>query len=111
MTDDAATAVLDAIFNGEVDDYFDEIITAIRDRQRAMRHSMANFNKVQLTPGTRVVLKGLSPKYLNGLHGAVTGKECTRPRDLNVQLDPGQYTGRFASSVNVPASSLERETL
>lgn len=104
-----AQAIIATIMDGEADDSFDAIVTAINMRRRQIREAATLVNKIVLTPGTRVVLKGLRPKYLVGLHGEVLARDAKRPRDLPVRLDAGQYTGRYSRVINVPASCLERE--
>lgn len=105
-----AQEVIQAIMTGAVDDKFTEVTDALRLRRRQIRDQLAMVNKVTLGPGVRVRLHGLSPKYLNGLLGTVQPQPANRAKDIKVQLDDGQYTGRFSKNINVPASALQEVT-
>lgn len=100
--------IVPAIMNGELDNSLSAIVEAINARRKVIRQAATLVNKVVLVPGTRVKLKGLSPKYLNGLTGVIREGGSRRTKDLPVLLDEGQYTGRYGRNISIPASALER---
>jgi hypothetical protein len=91
-----------SIINGEYDDDIDRIFRALRSRENEIRRRAAQVNLITLTPGTRVRLKDLSPKYLNGLTGVV---KASRGARITVELDTN--TDRFGKIVRPPASCVE----
>lgn len=68
------------IMNGHHDDELDAVKAAADERQRALR----SFEAAQLTDGDYVELDGISPKYLQGARGHVTGRRNSR---IGVRLE------------------------
>lgn len=93
----------------------DAISEATRERSRSLRTIAVIVNKANFTPGTRVVTRGLKPKYLNGLHGEVIAGFVKRKGDILVRIDSEYRDGaeRYVSSVTgtcaIPASALIKE--
>ena len=79
---DVATVTLPGVIGfiiNATDDELDRIADAIRQRQRALRALQA----AAVSVGAQVRLKGLSPKYLNGLEGVV---ESIAKSSCNIRL-------------------------
>jgi len=93
--------IVTSIRKGEVDDYLTDIISACDDRRKSVRDIAAINMRSVLAPGSRVVLSGLRPKYINGSTAVV--KEVNRTRAV-VNLE--QPTDRFRGDVTVPLSCL-----
>lgn len=100
--------VIATIASGEMDDRLDAVISAVRARRRYLADVKVAQNQAALIPGTHVEICGtISPQYLIGVTGKVSDERPRRRGDLMVELDPGQYTGRFSSrSLAVPANCL-----
>jgi hypothetical protein len=81
----------------------------MNERRKILAKVEASLNKAVLVPGTKVRLSGLSPKYLNGLTGTVTGPG-RRPNDLQVAFDDESkwHARRFGTSVSCPANALTK---
>lgn len=109
QTHEALNTVLGAIIDGEYDDALDRIAQAIRSRMAIVKDQTARRNVVTLTPGAKVRLQGLSPKYLNGMTGIIVEdplfRSNSRKATLSVALD-GPPIGRFGKTVRVPANCL-----
>lgn len=113
------TKLASAIIDGKADRYLEVWADAIRTRQRILRDQEAARNRAELVAGTRVRLKGLNPKYLNGLTGVVALPDQRPPGragDIAVELTESSYarmvmkqTGRrrFGRVLSVPAACLE----
>lgn len=101
-----AQAIIAAILDGSVDDELTAVSQAIQTRKRQLREGQALLNKVTLGPGARVRTKNLKPKYLSGLTGTVLENQAGK-RDIQVQLDLSQYTGRYSHTIGIPASCLD----
>ncbi len=87
-----------AIVSGAYDKDFNRIEDAIKIRKLATR--------ANLSVGTKVTLTNISPKYMVGLTGTITGKLKTT---ATVALDRPELAGRFSqgSIVRVPMNCLE----
>jgi ribosomal protein L21E len=98
-------SLLADIIDGKHDGELSEITEAIRQRKKL--NSSKNTAKAMATikVGDVVVLRNLSPKYINGCTGKVMSKKRTK---FAVRLDDGQYTGRFGLNVNVPATCIDK---
>jgi hypothetical protein len=94
------TNVIAAIMAGQLDDGLESIQQAIRERNR----SRGDVLRLTIKPGTRVRLKNLSPKYLNGLEGTVSTRKRKGKR-IPVDLDEGVH--RFGKTLNPPSQCLE----
>jgi hypothetical protein len=94
------TSLIIAIVNGEFDDDLEGIQNACRQRQKVQ----GDINLMTLKPGTKVRLRGLSPKYLNGQTGVVSTKP-RRGKRISVTLD--NPVGRFRGAITPPASCVE----
>jgi hypothetical protein len=93
--------IVTSIRKGEVDEYLTDITDACSDRRKSVRDIAAINMRSVLAPGSRVVLDGLRPKYINGSTAVV--KEINRTRAV-IELD--QPTDRFRGNVTVPLSCL-----
>lgn len=92
------------IISGKHDAELDEISNAISQRKKLTRSQNTAMAMATIKIGDIVVLKNLSPKYVNGLKAEVKGKKRTK---LSVQLVDGPV-GRFSGGpVNVPASCVD----
>lgn len=94
-------SVIAAIVNGEVDDSLDRIRQAIKDRE----NTIASVALYTLDVGDRVRLKGLSPKYLNGLTGTIVSRPRGNSKRFGVKLDTPHP--RFGSTVRPPVQCVE----
>ena len=97
-----------SIINGDYDDDLDRIIEAVKSRRRENSERRGRINALTLKPGTRVRLKGLSPKYLNGLEGEIItdplGGSGKKHR-IAVKLD--HPARRYGSIVRPPGNCME----
>lgn len=88
----------------------DAVQSAVTARSKYLREQEALTNQATLTPGTRVMTKGLRPKYLNGLHGEVIATPTRRSKDIAVKIDADDryfVTGRYnLDALAVPANCL-----
>lgn len=90
--------LINDIMGGVYDDRLDIIESACRQRKKVQ----GDINLMTLTPGTKVRLRGLSPKYLNGQTGVIAdGRQ--RGKRLNVKLD--HPVGKFRSGIVTPPAS------
>jgi hypothetical protein len=95
-----AADVITAIMNGDVDDELGIIRDAVRQRERAV----GEIVRLLIKPGTRVRLKNLSPKYLNGLEATVS----TRPqRGKRIPVELDESIPRFGKTLNPPSQCIE----
>lgn len=81
------------IQNGDFDHSIGAIITAAQARKDMLAHVQGQ----SLRPGSRVVLSGLRPKYINGTHAIVHTVNRTR-----VVVEPVEPVGRFSGRCTVP---------
>lgn len=81
------------IQNGDFDDSIGAIITAAKARRDMLSHVQA----ATLKHGDRVILSGLSPKYMNGTCAIVQAVNRTR-----VVVVPERPVGRFTGQCTVP---------
>jgi preprotein translocase subunit YajC len=93
------------IISGVHDHQLEEMSEAIRQRKKLKRTQNTAMAMVTMKVGDVVILKGLNPKYINGLRGKVVDLKRTK---ISVMLDEGQYTGRFGRRVVCPANCLDR---
>ena len=107
--------LLHAIIDGEHDANLAEIFAAIRDRQQIVRTINDSKALATIKVGDKVVLKGLSPKYLNGAEcEVVAGPKTSRSKRISVKLlDPKtcnyKAAARFGSfPVQVPVGCVEK---
>jgi hypothetical protein len=91
------------IISGEADDNLDSIYQAYRERSRIVRATKAAINRATITPGTRVRLVNINPKYLRGRQGVVVAGG--RGQRIAVELDVPEP--RFGNPLNVPPTALE----
>jgi len=91
------------IISGKHDAELDEIINAVSQRKKLTRSQNVAMAMATIKIGDIVVLKNLSPKYVNGLKAEVKGKKRTK---LSVELVDGPV-GRFGGIVTVPASNVD----
>lgn len=98
--------LVSAIETGSLDAELAGIAEAIRYRQRYLQDMKAAANKISMTPGTRVRLIRIKPKYMIGLVGTVSSRAPQRRGDIAVDMD--EASGRFSRELSVPASCLER---
>jgi hypothetical protein len=80
------TSLTTAIFSGEYDDQFDLIVEAIKERKK----TLAKQKLFTLVVGDKVRLVNVSPKYLDGAVGTITGRKGQK---FLVALD--EAIGRF----------------
>lgn len=98
-------AVCQGIIEGKADDALDRIADALRARMKIVRNTKALSVKAGLNPGQKVRLKGITPKYLNGLVGTV--EPATRGGTRVAVRFPQGTTGTFSNPMVVPAGCLE----
>jgi hypothetical protein len=105
------------VLSGKLDRILDTLTEACVARQRILREQRKAHNLAELTPGTRVRITRIKPRYLSGLTGEVLSPipgaqellgRPVRAGFLPVKLDVGRV-GRYGPMVHVPASALERE--
>lgn len=81
MTTLTVNDVAEFITNAATEEDLDDVVNAVKARQKALR----NLRAMDVKPGVEVTLTGLSPKYLNGLSGTV--QEGGRGQRVDVLLD------------------------
>jgi hypothetical protein len=77
--------IVASIRKGEVDEYLTDIIIACNDRRTGIREIAAIERRSVLTPGSRVVLDGLRPKYINGSTAVVKRINRTRAMEATIR--------------------------
>jgi hypothetical protein len=107
-TEDVVTAVGDMS-----PEDLDLVQSMINLRRKLLREVKSAANQAEFGPGTRVVLTGIRPKYLNGLYGEVVRPSTRRAGDLEILIDEGDRLGaeRYlspAGTINVPAGALAK---
>jgi hypothetical protein len=85
------------IQNGDFDHSIGAIITAAKARKDMLSHVQAMATGARLKHGDRVILSGLSPKYINGTCAIVQAVNRTR-----VVVVPERPVGRFTGQCTVP---------
>lgn len=86
------TLVVSAIARGELDGDIDNLFDALKRRRKAVGRQLADINSATLKPGARVMLKGLSPKSLNGHTGVIAVNSPYASRNsFTVDLDSPHY--------------------
>ncbi len=98
---EAINQVITAILTGEVDDDFDRIAIALKER----RKSLSAAKLLTFKRGDRVkVVPPISPKYMAGATGKVVKLGNSR---IDIELD--EQVGRYPSGVAIgfPPSTLE----
>jgi len=100
--------LIQEIEEGALDFALNLMQNAINSRREMIRSSEARRNAMSIKVGDRVVLKGLRPKYLNGLSAEVV----TVGTKMNVRLDRpvGKY-GRNITEVPANCVTLVRSAL
>lgn len=99
------------IVHGDFDNDLDNISEAVRSRRKEANRKQAQINALTISPGARVVLKGLSPQYLNGITGEVVAPPAhARGRRGKARLyvktdDP--RARRYGDPLSVPANCVE----
>lgn len=96
--------LLEDIISGKHDSELDELSEVIRQRKKLTRSQNTALAMATIKVGDIVVLKNLSPKYVNGLKAEVIEKKRTK---CAVKLVDGAV-GRFSGRVTVPASCMEK---
>ena len=100
--------IIQAITNGDADSDMATVSAALRARGKYLSQQKAMVNKATLAPGTRVTIRGnIRPKYLLDLTGTVS-EDGHKAGFIMVDIDAGQYTGRYGKHLNIPASCLAR---
>ena len=94
------------ILNGTLDSEIEDIITALKVRRKHQRQVKISSNMMTVSVGDPVMLKGLTPKKLNGRKGTLQEKKRTR---VIVKLNDGINDARnpTGSTVNIPAVCIE----
>lgn len=95
--------MIEAILSGKHDDELEAIDEAVHQRRKMIRGANKAVAFATLQIDDKVRLKGLRPKYVNGMTAKVVDKKRTK---LVVILD--KPTGRFMGRVTVPADCLEK---
>lgn len=95
--------IIDDIIMGEHDLCLSDIIRAAQERKKALEAIALHTLRQDLSPGDRVRVSGLSPKYCNGRTAVVEQINRTR-----VVVRPEQPYKRFSGIVTVPLSCVER---
>ena len=96
--------IVEQIINGDHDAELQSIVEAVRERKKLNRSKNTAIAMVSMKVGDIVVLKNLSPKYVNGLKAKIVEKKRTK---FAVTLVDGSV-GRFSGRVTVPASCMEK---
>lgn len=100
------------IVHGDFDNDLDNISEAVRSRRKEANRKQAQINALTISPGARVVLKGLSPQYLNGITGEVVEPPASARRGrrgkarLYVKTDDPRAR-RYSNPLSVPANCVE----
>ena len=102
-----SVSVAERIINGDLDDEFDEISKAMSSRRKIIRQMTTAKNMMNIKVSDVVVLKGLTPKELNGRKGKVVDKNRST---IQVRFNDGRSTRKFGptSLVTVPAVCVEK---
>lgn len=111
MTDTMTEAsIFERITRGEFDTQLPPLFEALRQRRKYIAAQQGLQNAASMLPGDAVVISGsISPKYLVGVTGKVSTLPPPKPGFIQVDIDPGQDTGRFrATSLGVPAGCLTK---
>jgi len=83
------------IILGKHDAEITQIINAVRERQKLIRSANTAVNISEIEIGSKVKLKNISPKYMNGERATIIGKKRTKfTAKLDVPTDrfPGIFT-------------------
>jgi len=94
------------ILNGTYDSALDQIAAACHERRKLLRNAKAAVTMATVQVGTMVRLKGLRPKYINGVRAKVVGKRRTK---LSVCLDESRQRYLRGMTIIVPSSCVEVE--
>lgn len=109
MKDETLTKVL-ALIGKASDSEVKAMQQALILRQKTLQRAEAIKNEALLQPGDMVRLKGLKPRYLNGVIGEIIDRH---PKGFSVQLTQGttgMTSRRFDGTrpVIVPANCMEK---
>jgi hypothetical protein len=90
-------------------DQLDIVATALRAREKYVREAAARQALATLQVGQKVTLKGLSPKYLNGLTGTITARDGEK---FSVEFDEHSawQARRYGKNVRVPPGCIDPVT-
>ena len=102
-----ANDVIAAIVRGEFNDDLDRLSNAIKTQRKEARSREAAVNRLTMLPGSRVRLKGLSPKRLNGKRGTIVENKSRHKTALAVEMDV--VDARETNPIYVPAGCVEAE--
>jgi ribosomal protein L21E len=101
--------VVDFIYNDADAGDVERIVDAVRDSRRQARQVDRRQAMREFSIGDRVSLHGLSPKYVNGSRGTITGRANAK---FVVELDddtPQRVFARCGKSPRIPAVCLKKE--
>lgn len=101
------TTLLTEIIGGDHDDHLDRLYEAVRERQKLLRDQAGRTNKLILTPGTKVRLKDITPKYLVGTEGTVVADKRKRRGKARISVDVGRVIPGYGQVLAVPATCVE----
>lgn len=89
-----------AIADAECDPELERLSGAISARRAVLRAEREAQTAARITPGVRVRLQRITPRYLDGVTGVVTGREKGR---IQVRLDHpvGRFSGEVGCTLNM----------
>lgn len=93
--------IVESIENGEMDQYLRDINSACAARQRRIHTEKAEVARAEITVGSRVYLKGIKPRYMEGAWATVVKINQTRAV-INLDHERGKWRG----DITVPLSCL-----
>lgn len=98
-TREKVSEIVESIENGEMDKYLRDIAYAAR--QRLIVIEKAEYARAAVTVGSRVYLKGVKPRYMDGAWATVVKINKTRAV-INLDHERGKWRG----DITVPLSCL-----
>ena len=99
--------LIEDILNGKHDEDLESLSNALNGRKKIIREQKTAIALCSLNVDDIVVLRNLTPKYVNGSKGIITEK---RRKKFSVKLiDPSyRVRQRFSGNVVVPATCIEK---
>ena len=98
-------SIIASIINGDHDNDLESISNAVHERRKITRQTDTAIAMVNIKVGDTVILKNLSPKYVNGAEAEVVDKKRTK---LVVKLK--EPIGKFGTlPMKVPASCVDKK--
>ena len=97
--------VVRMIAAGMLDKELETVAAAVNTRRKFIQDTVGMVNLMTMTPGTRVVLTKVSPKYLSGMSATVIAVDGDK---VKIEIDRGYNTRRYGHIVTVFPTSIQR---